>query len=147
MKCVPTASGEHAFASGTTFAIGNAADAREVRCTGARRHHEKLLVAFADIATPEAARAFVGAELYGEAGAIVLAPGEYLDADLVGMRLVDLEGRELATVVGVQHFPAQDCLIVGERRALVPMVKAFIRRIDAVARSIEVDLPLGLIED
>ncbi len=146
MKCLPTASGEHAFADGTAVALGSAPGARELRCAGARRHHEKLLLSFDGVTTPEAARDLVGKDLYGEAGAIVLAPGEYLDADLVGMRLIDDAERELAIVVGIQHFPAQDCLVVGERRALVPMVKAFIRRVDLGSRTILVDLPDGLLE-
>lgn len=146
-KCLPTALGERAFKAGATVALGADAGARELQCLGARRHHEKLLVRFAGIETPEAARELTGADLYGEPGEVTLGPGEYLDADLVGMRLVDLAGSDLGSVVGVQHFPAQDCLVVGERRALVPMVKAFVRRIDPASRTIVVDLPAGLLDD
>lgn len=145
IKCKPSTLDSNAFAAGKTFALGSAADAREVRCTGARRHHERLLLAFEGIATPEEARTIVGSELYAERSEPVLASDEYLDRDLVGLRLIDGEGRELARVVGVQHFPAQDCLVVDPGNALVPMVKAFVRHIDIAAGTILVDLPDGLI--
>jgi 16S rRNA processing protein RimM len=145
IKCRPSTLDTNAFAAGKTFALGSAPNAREVRCTGARRHHERLLLAFEGITTPEDARAIVGSELYAERGEPELASDEYLDKDLVGLRLIDAEGRELARVVGVQHFPAQDCLVVDPGNALVPLVKAFIRKIDIAAGTILVDVPDGLI--
>jgi 16S rRNA processing protein RimM len=145
IKCKPSTLDSSAFAAGKTFTLGSAANAREVRCTGARRHHERLLLAFEGIATPEEARTIVGSELYAERGEPELADDEYLDRDLVGLRLIDGAGRELARVVGVQHFPAQDCLVVDPGNALVPMVKAFVRHIDIAAGTILVDLPDGLI--
>jgi 16S rRNA processing protein RimM len=118
-----------------------------LRCTSARRHHERLLIGFEGIATPEAARAFVGADLFAEeAPGEVLGADEYLDADLLGLRLIARDGRELARVVSVRHFPAQDCLVVEPGGALVPMVKAFIRRVDVAAGTIDVDLPDGLLD-
>jgi 16S rRNA processing protein RimM len=145
IKCRPSTLDTNAFAAGKTFSLGNAPNAREVRCTGARRHHERLLLAFEGIATPEEARTIVGLELYAEREEPALASDEYLDRDLVGLRLIDGGGRELARVVAVQHFPAQDCLVVDPGSALVPLVKAFIRRIDIAAGTILVDLPDGLI--
>ena len=145
IKCKPSAIDSNAFAAGKTFALGSAPNAREVRCTGARRHHERLLLAFEGIATPEEARTIVGSELYAERSEPELTIDEYLDRDLVGLRLIAADGREVARVVGVQHFPAQDCLIVDPGNALVPLVKAFIRRVDVAAGTILVDLPDGLI--
>lgn len=146
VKFLPTAFGENAFRTGTIVTMGSLPGARELRCATVRRHHERLLLAFDGIATPETARAIVGIELFGEAGEIKLGPGEFLDAELVGMRLVDGAGLELGHVLAVQHFPAQDCLVVGAQRALVPMVKAFIKNIDRTERTIVTDLPDGLLE-
>jgi 16S rRNA processing protein RimM len=53
----------------------------------------------------------------------------------------------LGEVVGVEHFPAQDVLLVGPRRAMVPLVRALIRAVDVDARRIVVDLPPGLLDD
>ncbi len=145
LKCRPAPQAEDAFAAGRRYALGAGPDARELRCRSARRHHEKLLLAFEGIDTPEAARALAGAELYAERGDVELGPDEYLDADLVGLRLLDESGRELGRVVAVQHFPAQDCLVVGDARALVPLVKAFVRGIDLQAGTIVASLPDGLL--
>ncbi len=146
LKCKPTALGVDAFVSGRTFAYRSPGGAGELRCTSARRHHERLLLAFEGVGDPDRARAFVGAELFAERAEVELGPDEYLDADLIGLRLIDEEGRELARVVGVEHYPAQDCLVVGPQRALVPLVKAFVRRVDLAAGTIVTTLPEGLLE-
>ena len=145
LKCKPTAAGADAFAAGRTFAFRLGERTGTLACTGARRHHERLLLAFAGVGDPDAAIAFVGAELLAERTELVLGPDDYLDADLIGLRLVDVEGRELAIVVGVEHYPAQDCLVVDPGRALVPLVKAFVRRVDVAGGTIVTTLPEGLL--
>ena len=146
LKCKPTAAGSEAFAPGRTFGFRSHGGNGDLRCTGARRHHERLLLSFEGVGNPEDARAYVGAELYSESAEVELGPDEFLDADLVGLRLVDEQARELGVVVGVEHYPAQDCLVVGPQRALVPLVKAFVRRIDVSAGTIVMTLPQGLLE-
>ena len=146
LKCKPTALGLEAFTSGRTFAYRTTGGNGELRCTSARRHHERLLLGFEGVSDPESARGFVGAELFAERAEVELGPGEYLDADLIGLRLIDERGQELARVVGVEHFPAQDCLVVGPQRALVPLVKAFVRHVDLAAGTIVMSLPEGLLE-
>jgi 16S rRNA processing protein RimM len=146
LKFRPAPSSDGIFEAGRTFALGPEPGGRELRCRSVRRHHAKLLLAFEGIDTPEAARSLAGLELYAEGQAAELRADEYLDADLIGLRLLDESGRELGTVVGVQHFPAQDCLVVGAARALVPMVKAFIHRIDVEGGTILVNLPDGLLD-
>lgn len=146
LKCRPLPGSEPAFAAGATFALGPGAEARCVRCRSVRRHHERLLVAFDDVTTPEAARALVGADLFAERDAVPLGPDEYLDADLIGMRLLDEAGRDLGRVAAVRHFPAQDCLVIEPGGALVPLVKAFVRAVDLQARTIRASLPAGLLD-
>ena len=146
LKCKPTAAGADAFAVGRTFAYRSPGGDGDLRCTGARRHHERLLLRFEGVGDPEHARAFVGAELFAERAEVELGPGEYLDIDLIGLRLFDEDGRELGEVVGIEHYPAQDCLVVGPQRSLVPLVKAFVRRIDLAAGAIVTTLPEGLLE-
>ncbi len=145
LKCRPTPPDGEAFAVGRSFALGAADGARQLRCRSVRRHHEKLLVAFEGIDSPEAARELAGAELFAERADVELGPDEYFDADLIGLRLLDEAGRELGRVSGVQHFPAQDCLVVGSAGALVPLVKAFVRRVDLAAGTIVTTLPEGLL--
>jgi len=112
-----------------------------------RLHKGRPLVAFEGFDDATAAGALVGAQLALDASAIVLGEGEYLDADLIGCALVDERGRELGRVVDVAHHTAQDLLVVGDRRAYVPLVRAFVRGIDTGAKRIEVSLPAGLLDD
>ncbi len=115
-------------------------------CASVRHHHGRLLVRFDGVDTPEDARRFVGGDLYAERGDMPLAPDEYLDADLIGLRLLDERGNELARVVAVEHYPAQDCLVVEPGRNLVPLAKALIKAVDVAAGCIVTTLPEGLLE-
>lgn len=146
IKCRPASFGPDAFARGRTFSLGTDAAARTLVCTGVRTHHESLLLAFDGVASPEDARVLTNRELYAVAREMPLGDGEFLDRDLVDCELFDVAGRTLGRVVDVQHFPAQDCLVVGPQNAFVPLVKAFIKKIDIAARRIDVDLPEGLLE-
>ena len=143
---VPAPFAAVAVTAGRTYALGAGSQARTLRCTSVRTHHAKLLISFEDFTSPEAVRELAGSELFADDHDIVLAPGEYLDTDLVGLQLVDAAGKALGAVVGVQHFPAQDCLVVGAQRALVPMIAAFVGTIDLGARTIATTLPEGLLE-
>ena len=77
---------------------------------------------------------------------VVLAADEYLDDDLVGCTVLDTNGAPLGHVAGVEHFPAQDILLVGAARAMLPFVRAFVRSVDVAAKQIVVDVPPGLID-
>jgi 16S rRNA processing protein RimM len=145
LKCVPTGAGETALAAGREYAL-DADGARIVRCAALRRHHTRMLLTLDGVATPEAARTYIGTTLYAERDALQLGEGEYLDSDLVGLRLCDPDGRELGVVVGVEHLPASDYLVVGPKRTLVPLVRAFIRSIDVRAGTILAELPEGLFD-
>lgn len=134
-----------ALVAGKTLVLVGERMERSVRCASSRQAHGRLLLRFEGIDTPEDARFLVGAELYAEPSDPELASDEYLDADLVGLRLIDTQGRELARVIGVEHYPAQDCLVVEPGHALVPLVKAFIKHIDVAAGCIVTMLPEGLL--
>ncbi len=111
-----------------------------------REHGDVLLLKFAGVDSPEAARSLTNRELFAIADDVPLGEGEYLDRDLIDCELVDPLGTLLGRVVDVQHFPSQDCLVIGPQKQFVPLVKAFIRKIDIAARRIDVDLPSGLLE-
>ena len=146
LKCVPTSLGEGAIEPGREFALAAEGDTRRLLCVAARGHQARLVVAFEGVTTVEQAQALVGSALYAERDDIEFGPGEYFDSDLIGLQLRDEDGRELGQVVGVEHFPAQDCLVIGPGRALVPLVRAFVRGIDLERRTIVMSLPEGLLE-
>jgi 16S rRNA processing protein RimM len=145
LRCRPGAFGEDPLEAGRSYALAPQGEARRLQCFAVRRHHDRLLLSFEGVATPEAARELIGGELFAERDEIELGHDEYFDADLIGLRLLDEAGKELGKVVGVEHYPAQDCLVVEPGRALVPLAKAFVRAIDLAARTIVVALPEGLL--
>ncbi|HYZ15394.1 MAG TPA: ribosome maturation factor RimM [Candidatus Acidoferrum sp.] len=119
---------------------------RTLRVRALRRHKGRPLVSFEGIDDATAAEALIGATLTVDRDAVALAADEYFDDDLVGCTLVDPAGNIVGDVVGVEHYPAQDFLLVGPRRAMVPLVRAFVQRVDLAARRIAVDLPPGLLD-
>ncbi|MFT4230865.1 MAG: ribosome maturation factor RimM [Microbacterium sp.] len=72
----------------------------------------------------------------------------WYDHQLVGLDVVR-DGHAVGRVVRVDHFPAQDLLIVrsGEREVLVPFVKAIVPDVDVAAGRVVVTPPAGLFED
>ncbi|MHC2185016.1 16S rRNA processing protein RimM [Rathayibacter agropyri] len=78
-------------------------------------------------------------------------PGEddsWYDYQLVGMKVLR-EGVEVGTVRRVDHFPAQDLLIVGTPagEVMVPFVNAIVPSVDPVAGVVTVTPPVGLFEE
>jgi 16S rRNA processing protein RimM len=82
------------------------------------------------------------------------APSEddaWYDHQLVGLDVVR-DGEIVGRVVRVDHFPAQDLLIVNpvtgtEREILVPFVKAIVPEVDVAAGRVVVTPPAGLFEE
>ncbi len=139
--------GDDALAAGLDVTLAYP-DGRRAAATVAhvRRHQGRPLITFTGAEDADAARAFVGARVLLPRVAVDLAAGEYFDDDLIGCRLVDEGGVERGTVVDVMHYPSQDMLVVGAARALVPLVGAFIERIDVAQKTIAVHLPDGLLD-
>jgi 16S rRNA processing protein RimM len=147
LKVAPSRIGEDALAAGVELrAALDDGTSRALRVRAVRKHQGRPLLAFEGVDDASAAQALVGATLFVDRGVVALGEGEYFDDDLVGCTLVDVAGTELGEVVAVEHYPAQDVLLIGRRRAMVPLVRAFVRGVDVAARRITVDLPPGLLD-
>jgi len=70
---------------------------------------------------------------------------EFLIDDLIGLRVVTTEGRELGEVDDVLALPAQDVLQVGD--ILIPAVKEFVKDVDLDNEVITVQLIPGMLPD
>jgi 16S rRNA processing protein RimM len=154
LKVAPSRIGDDALAAGVevraTLADGTV---RALRVRALRRHQGRPLVTFDGVDDATSAQVLVGAALAIDRSDVELDDGEYFDDDLVGCALVDASGVVLADVVAVEHYPAQDVLLVTlprdggpVRRAMVPLVRAFVKGIDVRARRISVELPAGLLD-
>jgi 16S rRNA processing protein RimM len=77
-------------------------------------------------------------------------PDAWYDHQLVGLAVHDVDGAVLGEVVGIEHLPAQDLLVVrrpaGHER-LVPFVKALVPDVDLETRRVVVSAPVGLLDD
>ena len=151
LKLAPSRIGEDAIREGVVLrARMPDGSSREVRVRALRRHQGRPLVTFDGFDDATAAEALAGATLFVARDAVALGEGEYFDDDLAGCALVDEHGATLAHVRSVEHYPAQDVLVVvlpNERTAMVPLVGAFIVEIDVGAKRIRVALPPGLLDE
>jgi 16S rRNA processing protein RimM len=83
-----------------------------------------------------------------DAAAAPVEDDAWYDHQLVGLDVVR-DGAVVGRVARVDHFPAQDLLIVavGENEVLVPFVKAIVPEVDIAAGRVTVTPPDGLFED
>jgi 16S rRNA processing protein RimM len=72
----------------------------------------------------------------------------WYDYQLVGLRALR-DGVEVGRVARVEHFPAQDLLVIdtGAGDVLVPFVAAIVPAVDIVAGTVTITPPAGLFED
>ena len=75
-------------------------------------------------------------------------PDAWYDFQLVGLRALR-DGIEVGTIVRVEHFPAQDLLVIntGDRDVLVPFVSVIVPAVDIAAGTVTITPPVGLFED
>ncbi len=73
-------------------------------------------------------------------------PDDFYHADLIGLAVVDRDGRALGTVAAVHNFGAGDLIEVapvGGPAVLLPFTKAVVPVVDLAARRLVVDAPEG----
>lgn len=112
-----------------------------------RVHQGRWLVRFAESTDRSAAEALRGVEL-------VVDPGESDEEDawypheLAGLRAELSDGTVVGEVVGLEHLPAHDVLVVretGGERTLVPFVHAIVPVVDVAGGRVELTPPGGLL--
>lgn len=89
----------------------------------------------------------------GLAGTILLAEGTQEESawyqdELAGLSAQRPNGEEIGLVVGLEHYPGQDMLVIEERageRTLVPLVEQIVPTVDVEAGIVVVDAPTGLL--
>ena len=106
---------------------------------GCRPHKNLFLLKLAGVDSPEAAKDLVGGEVWAKPSDLApLEDGEHYWFELVGLRVLTHDGRELGVVENLFATGANDVLVVrqGDRERLLPYTD------DAVA---EVDLDAGVL--
>ncbi|GEN79347.1 ribosome maturation factor RimM [Actinotalea fermentans] len=107
----------------------------------------RWFVAFAEVADRTGAEALRGVELVVDTPASDEDDAWY-PHELVGLRAERPDGSPVGEVVGLEHLPAQDALVVREpdgSRTLVPFVLAIVPVVDVAGGRVVVDPPAGLL--
>ena len=120
--------------AGSVFTV----DGRDMCIERSRPHHNDWIVQFAGVSTREAAEALQGAVLEAEP---LDDPDELWVHDLIGARVVDVNGAVIGTCVAVQANPASDLLVL-DGGALIPL--RFV--VEHTPECVTVDPPAGLLE-
>lgn len=126
------------------------ADGAEVDLTvaAARATHERLLVRFEGYGDVDQVRPFARGELLADAAALPAPPpGEVYAFQLLGLRVVTAEGRELGVLADIVATGANPVYVVrGERERLLPAPPEFVKAVDLAGGTITLALPPGFEE-
>jgi len=106
------------------------------------------VVFFEDVDDRDAAESLVKAILWIDQNVDEVEDDAWFDHQLVGLDVVR-DDAVIGRVVRVEHFPAQDLLIVkaGESEVMVPFVSAIVPTVDVAAGHVVVTPPAGLFEE
>lgn len=108
-----------------------------------RPHGKGLIARFAECSSREQAEGYRGGEIQVQRAQFTddLDEGEYYWADLIGLRVVTLDGTELGVVDHLLETGANDVLVVqGERERLIPYLwGSAVRAVDLSAGTLQVD--------
>lgn len=106
--------------------------------------NNRLLIKLTGIKNIEAAKALQWEFLYSAGDDdLALDEDEFLVDDLVGLKVVTTDGKELGVVDEVAAYPAQDILIIGE--IMIPFAEQFVKDIDFDKETITVELIEGML--
>lgn len=118
--------------------------------TATRAAAGRWYATFAEVADRTAAEELRGVQLVVDVSDAEAEDDAWYRHELVGLRVEHVDGRRLGTVVGLEHLPAQDALVVEEpsgARSLVPFVRAIVPVVDVRGGRVVLDPPAGLLHD
>lgn len=113
----------------------------------ARVQHGRWNVTFAEVSDRDAAEALRGVELVVEEDESDEDDAWY-PHELAGLRAEHVDGRVLGEIIGLEHLPAHDSLLLRETsgaRTLVPFVRAIVPVVDVPGGRVVIDPPGGLL--
>jgi 16S rRNA processing protein RimM len=116
-----------------------------------RWHQGRLIACFDGVDDRNVAEALRGVLLQVDSATVDTPddPDEFLDHQLVGLRVEAPDGTLLGSVERIEHAPASDLIVLaraGGGTALVPFVTAMIPTVDLAGGCMIADLPEGLLD-
>ena len=137
---------EERFRAGTIFRVDGPEGERALTVAGTRAQQGRWYVRFTEVTDRTDAESLRGAELSTQVDADQEA---WYPSQLKGLTVRHVDGHDLGTVHGIEHYPAQDLLIVRTRdRGLVqlPLVHELVPELDLEAGTVLADPPGGLFD-
>ena len=124
-------------------------DCAPVKPAAVRIHKSIVLLTLPGVEDMDAALHLKGKVLSVRREDIHLPEGRYLNAELIGLSVLDAEtGRAVGTIRDVLVYPANNVLVVkGEKEYLIPAVPAVIENTDLDANTMTVHLLKGMAAD
>lgn len=116
-----------------------------------RWHQGRAIAQFEGVHDRNVAEALRGVLLQVESSSLTppADPDEFHDHQLVGLRVVSVDGADLGSVARIDHAPASDLIVLeksGGGMGLIPFVTAMVPTVDVAGGRIVVDLPEGLLD-
>lgn len=144
---------EERLHTGAVFEVTADGRSRTLTVARTRRQQERWYVTFEEVADRTDAESLRGVDLTISVDEAVEAdedPDAWYPSQLKGLRVRHVDGRELGTVQGVEHYPAQDLLVVrtpDRRRVQLPLVEELVPEVDLEAGIVLADPPGGMFEE
>jgi 16S rRNA processing protein RimM len=138
--------GPAAAASGVKFEVPETLVLEQIRW-----HQGRGIAQFENIYDRNVAEELRGVYLQVDSAVVTPPddPDEFLDHQLVGLRVESLDGTEHGTVARIEHAPSSDLIVlkkIGGGTALIPFVSQMVPTVDLPGGRILVDLPEGLLD-
>ena len=126
---------------------------QQVELEGWKRHSQDLIIKVKGIEDRDAAAQLTNCEITVDSTQLpALEAGDYYWKDLMGMKVVNLEGYEMGKVIDMMETGSNDVMVVkanlkdafGMKERLVPFLHGqVIKKVDLTARVIEADWDPG----
>jgi 16S rRNA processing protein RimM len=126
-------------------------ESKQLHLAKRRQHQDGLLLTFEGYSTPEEVSQFRNQVVFLKAGDLpLLADGEYYHHQLISLHVITDNGKSIGFVAEILETGASDVLVIRSETGqdvLVPMVDAFVQRIDLARGEITVHLIPGMLPE
>jgi len=150
MKVQPLTDFPERFLQTATVYVGD--ELVEWRVLGARLHQRIVILRLEGVETANDAEALRNKKLYVPASELVtLPPDHYYLHDLVGLRVIHVDGTPLGVVRDVIQSAGNDLLVIQDARTgkdvLLPTVKEFVKSVDVAGGTITIEPIPGFFDE
>ena len=126
-------------------------EGKQLHMTKRRQHRDGLLLTFEGYTTPEEVNQFRNQVVFVKSVDLPpLADGEYYHHQLIGLQVITDAGKSIGIVTEILETGASDILVIRPETGpdvLIPIVDAFIHRIDLTKGEIIVHLIPGMLAE